>query len=60
MSKLAKIIITVLIVIVDIVLTAVVNELRSAAGYTTTGIWGLIVLAGAIGGIRAVWKKQDK
>lgn len=59
MSKLAKIIITVLIVVVAIVLTAVVNGSRNAAGYTTPGILGIVVLAGAIGGIRAVWKKQD-
>lgn len=60
MSKLAKIIITIIIVVIAIVLTAVISGARNAAGYTTPGIFAIIVLAGAIGGIRAVWKQQDK
>ncbi len=60
MSKLAKIVITILIVVVFIALTAVVTGSREAAGYSTPGILAIALLAGAIGGIRAIWKKKDE
>ena len=60
MSKLAKIIVTIIIVVIFVALTAVINGSRDAAGYSTPGIWGIIVLVGAIGGIRAVWKKPKE
>ena len=60
MSKLAKIIITIIIIIIAVVLSALISGARNAAGYSTPGIFAIIVLAGAIGGIRAVWKKDNK
>jgi hypothetical protein len=39
-------------------LTAVVNGIRSDAGAATPGIFGIILFAALIGGLRAVWKKD--
>ena len=58
MSKLAKILVTILIVVLFIVLFAVIAGSRNAAGYSTPGILSVALLAGAFGGIRAVWKNK--
>ncbi len=59
MSKLSKILVTIVIVIVFIAVFAVITGIRSDAGNSTPGILGLIAFAGMIGGIRAVWKNKD-
>jgi len=58
MEKSIKIILTVIIVVVFIVLSAVVTGIRSDSGEATPGIFGIILLAALIGGLRAVWKKD--
>ena len=60
MSKLAKVLITAAIIIIFIAIFAVITGVRSDAGHSTPGILGLIVFAGMIGGIRAVWKSGDE
>ena len=58
MEKSTKIILTVIIVVVFIILSAVVTGIRSDSGAATPGIFGIILLAALIGGVRAVWKKD--
>ena len=58
MEKSTKIIVTIIIVVVFIVLSAVVTGIRSDAGAATPGIFGIILFAAFIGGLRAVWKKD--
>lgn len=60
MSKLAKVLITAVIIVTFIAIFAVITGVRSDAGHSTPGILGLIVFAGMIGGIRAVWKSGDE
>lgn len=57
MEKGTKIIVTIIIV-VFIGLSAVVTGIRSDSGAATPGIFGIILLAALIGGLRAVWKKD--
>lgn len=58
MSKASKIIVTIVIIVVFIFLYAIIVGVRSEAGNSTPGILGLVVFAGMIGAIRAVWKKD--
>ena len=58
MEKSTKIILTIIIVVVFIILSAVVTGIRSDAGAATPGIFGIILFAALIGGLRAVWKKD--
>ena len=60
MSKLSKIIMTIGVIVVFIVLQAIIVEVRQSSGAHRPGIFGLIVVAGMIGAIRAIWKKGDK
>ena len=58
MSKASKIIVTIVIIVLFIVLFAVIVGVRGDAGASTPGPFGLIVFAGMIGAIRAIWKKE--
>ena len=58
MEKGTKIIVTIIIVVVFIILSAVVSGIRNDAGAATPGIFGIILFAALIGGLRAVWKKD--
>ena len=58
MEKGAKIIVTIIIVVVFIGLSAVVTGIRNDVGAATPGIFGIILFAALIGGLRAVWKKD--
>lgn len=58
MEKGTKIIVTVIIVVVFIGLSAVVTGIRSDSEAATPGIFGIILFAALIGGLRAVWKKD--
>ncbi len=58
MEKSTKIILTIIIVVVFIVLSAVVTGIRSDSGAATPGIFGIFLFAALIGGLRAVWKKD--
>ena len=59
MSKTAKILVTVLVIVVFIILFGAIVGVRSDAGHTTPGILGLIVFAGVIGAVRAIWKSKS-
>lgn len=58
MNQLSKIIITIAAVVVFFLLFAVVVGTRESSGHSTPGIFGLILFAGLIGALRAVWKKD--
>ncbi len=58
MEKGTKIILTIIIIVVFIGLSAVVTGIRSDSGAATPGIFGIILFAALIGGLRAVWKKD--
>ena len=57
MEKSTKIIVTVVIVIAFIFLTALVGFLRDRAGHSTPGILGMAVMCVFIAALRAIWKK---
>lgn len=59
MQKTTKVIVTIVIIVVWLVLSAVNTGIRSDAGYSTPGIIGIILLVAMIGAIRAVWKKDN-
>lgn len=60
MSKVSKLIVTIVIIVIFVFLYAIIVGVRSEAGNSTPGILGLVVFAGMIGAIRAVWKKDKK
>ena len=57
MSKTAKYLVTALVVFLFIVIFGAISVASSNAG-RTPGIVGLIVFAGLIGAIRAIWKSK--
>lgn len=60
MNKTSKIIVTAVIIVVFFFVFAAIVGIRGDAGYKTPGMLGLIVFAGMIGAIKAVWGKKDK
>ena len=59
MSKVSKIIVTIVIIIAFMAIFGIIVGIRGDNWNSTPGIFGLIVFAGMIGAIRAVWKKGD-
>lgn len=59
MSKVSKIIVTIVVVIAFMVIFGIIVGVRGENGNSTPDIFGLIVFAGMIGAIRAIWKKSD-
>ena len=57
MNKLAKVLVTIGIVLVFFLLFALLNAVRQESGHRTPGFIGIILLAAAYGAIRAIWKK---
>ena len=60
MSKLAKILVTVVVLFLFFLLFSAVVGTRTDSGHNTPGIFGLILFAGVIGAIRAIWKKDSE
>ncbi|MCM1142802.1 MAG: hypothetical protein NC453_29900 [Muribaculum sp.] len=59
MSKTAKYLVTVLVIFLFIIIFAAIVGVRSDAGNSTPGIFGLLVFAGLIGALRAIWKSKS-
>lgn len=59
MSKLAKILVTGLIIFVFIIIFGAIAGASSDAG-STPGILGLIMFAGMVAAVRAVWKNENE
>ena len=59
MNKTSKIIVTIVIIVAFIFLFGIIVGVRGDNGNSTPCIFGLIVFAGMIGAIRAVWKKDQ-
>lgn len=60
MNKLSKIIITVVSIVIFIILFAIVTGVRTDSGHSTPGILGIILFAGVVGAVKAIWKKDNK
>lgn len=58
MNKASKILVTIVVIIVFIILFAIISAIRMERGNHTPGIMGLIVFAGMIGALTAIWKKK--
>lgn len=58
MSKLSKIIVTALVIIVYLIIFTAIIATRSSAGQKGPGILGLLLFAGVVGAIKAIWKKD--
>ena len=59
MNTTTKIIVTIVVIVVFIFLFGVIVGVRGDNGNSTPGLFGLIVFAGLIGAIRAIWKKDN-
>lgn len=59
MSKTAKYLVTILAIFLFIIIFTVIVGVRSDAGNTTPGILGLLIFAGLIGALRAIWKSKS-
>lgn len=59
MSKAAKILVTALVIVIFIILFGAIVGVRSDAGHSTPGIFGIMVFAGLIGAVRAIWKSKS-
>ena len=59
MNKVTKILVTAIAVIIFIVLLGALIAIRESSGHRTPGMLGLILFAGLVGAIRAIWKKQS-
>lgn len=59
MTKVSKIVVTIIIIIAFMAIFGIIVGVRGDNGNSTPGILGLIVFAGMIGAIREVWKKND-
>ena len=58
MNKESKILVTLGIVFIFFVLFAAIVGIRGEAGHKTPGILGLVVFAGMVGALKAIWKKN--
>lgn len=58
MSKVSKVLVTLGVVFVFFILFAAIVGIRGEAGHKTPGILGLIVFAGMVGALKAIWKKS--
>lgn len=60
MSKTAKYLVTALVIFLFIIIFAAIVGVRSDAGNSTPGIFGLLVFAGLFGALRAIWKSKSQ
>lgn len=58
MNKVSKILVTLGVVFIFFILFAAIVGIRGEAGHKTPGILGLVVFAGMIGALKAIWKKN--
>jgi hypothetical protein len=60
MNKVSKILVTLGVVFIFFILFAAIVGIRGEAGHKTPGILGLVVFAGMVGALKAIWKKPQK
>lgn len=58
MSEFAKILVTIGVIILWFLLSVINTEMRKVSGHSTPGIFGMILLLGVIGAVRAIWKSK--
>lgn len=59
MTKLAKTVVTCIVIFVFIILSIFNSAARDATGHSTPGVIGMILLVGVIGAIRMIWDKGE-
>ena len=59
MIKTAKYLVSALVIFLFIIIFGAIVGISSDAGHSTPGIFGLIVFAGLIGALRAIWKSKS-
>lgn len=59
MSNPTKIFVTFVVIVIFLILFATIVGVRSDAGNSTPGIFGLIIFAGLIGAVRTIWKSKS-
>ncbi len=59
MNKLSKIIVTIVIMVIFFVFFSLIVVSRQNEGHQTPGYLGIILFAGMVGAIRAIWKKES-
>ncbi len=60
MNKTAKIIVTIVAIVIFIIVFALINVGRQSQGYHTPGILGVVAMCVLIAALRAVWKSDKK
>lgn len=58
MSKTAKYLVSALVIILFLCIFGALVGVRSDSGKSTAGIFGLLLFAGLIGALRAIWKSK--
>ncbi|MBP3299503.1 MAG: hypothetical protein J6L73_07490 [Muribaculaceae bacterium] len=59
MSKTAQYLVSALVIFLFIIIFGAIVGIRTDNGNSTPGIFGLIVFAGLIGALRAIWKSKS-
>ena len=59
MSKTSKYLVSLLVIIFFIIIFGAIVGVNSDSKNSTPGIFGLLVLAGFIGALRAIWKSKS-
>ena len=57
MNKLTKILVTIGVVFLFLVINTIIVGVREEAGHKTPGFLAVIVFAGMLGALKAIWKK---
>lgn len=60
MSNIAKVLVTICVIVTFFFIFAAISEARKDAGAQTPGVLGVILLLGVIGALKAVWKREKK
>lgn len=58
MSKLSKVLVTIVLIVLYFIIYTIIYVVRQAMGYHTPGFISVIILIALIFAIRAVWKKD--
>jgi len=60
MNKAAKIIVTIVAIVIFFIVFGLINAGRQSQGFHTPGILGVVAMCVLIAALRAIWKKDNK
>ncbi len=60
MNKAAKIIVTIVAIVIFFIVFGLINAGRQSQGFHTPGILGVVAMCVLIAALRALWKKDNK